>query len=141
MQELLKLCGFEEEEIKSELPRISRAFSILNISDEDIKRAQQRLKKYYDVELRGVRKIIRLCMLEMVNSMLAREEGKKKIIFQFMSPGFEMVGSALMSKSKDVLSAHHCWAFLAVAGCIFDKIVPVLEAAESRWLKSGTADG
>ncbi len=138
MLELLNLCGFNDAEAESQLPRVKKAFQRLNITDKDISNAKERLFKYYDIRLSGIRKIIRLCLLEVINSILAREEGKKKIIFQFMSPGMDAVGSVLMSKSKDVLSAHHSWAFLVVAGCIFDKLAPVLEAAESSWLKSGT---
>jgi hypothetical protein len=137
MNELLKLCGFETQEIEVELPRIQRAFDRLGITAEDIERGKQRLTRYYDVELEGVRKAFRLCMLELVNSVLAREEGKKKIIFGFMIPGFETLGSVFMSKSKEVLTAHHSWAFLLIFGCIFDKLVPVLEAAEKKWLKAG----
>ena len=137
MIELLKLCGFEAEEAESELPRIERAFSKLGITGEDIERGKQRLTKYYDIELRGVRKVLRLCVLELVNAVLAREEGKTKILTGFMAPGFETIGSAVISKSKEVFSAHHSWAFQLVIGCIFDKTVPVLEAAEEKWLKAG----
>jgi benzoyl-CoA reductase/2-hydroxyglutaryl-CoA dehydratase subunit BcrC/BadD/HgdB len=137
MIELLKFCGFTAHDIKTELPRVERAFEKLNLTAVDIERGKQRLTKYYDVKLEGVRKAFRLCVLELVNSVLAREEGKKKIIFGFMMPGFETIGSALMSKSKEVFAAHHSWAFLLVIGCIFDKLVPILEAAEKKWLKAG----
>jgi hypothetical protein len=137
MIEFLKLCGFTAQEIDAELPRVERAFEKLGITTEDIELGKQRLTKYYNVELEGVRKALRLLMLEMVNSVLAREEGKKKIISGFMIPGFETIGTALMSKSGDVFTAHHSWSFLFVVGCIFDKLVPILEAAEKKWLKAG----
>jgi len=137
MIELLKLCGFEEREIESELPRVEKAFHRLGITAEDIELGKQRLTKYYDVELQGIRKAFRLCVREVIDSVLAREEGKKKIIFGFMIPGFETIGPVLMSKSKEVYAAHYSWAFLLVFGCIFDKMVPVLEAAEKKWLKAG----
>jgi hypothetical protein len=137
MIEFLKLCGFAPQEMDTELPRVERAFEKLGITAGDIELAKQRLNTYYNVELEGVRKAIRLLVLEMVNSILAREEGKKHIIFGFMIPGFESIGSAFMSKSKDVFYAHHSWAFLFVVGCIFGKLVPILEAAEKKWLKAG----
>lgn len=137
MLELLELCGFEAAEAKKELPRIEKAFNKLGITLEDIETGKRRLNKYYDVKLKGVRKIFRLCILELVGSVLAREDGKKKVIFGLMSPGFETIGSVLVSNFKDVFTSHLSWAYLVVAGCIFDKIKPVLEAAESRWLKAG----
>ncbi len=137
MIELLKLCGFTAHDINVELPRVEKAFNKLGIIEEDIERGKQRLTRYYDTELEGVRKAFRLCVLELVNSVLAREEGKEKIIFGFMIPGFETIGTALVSKSKEVFAAHHSWAFLLVVGCIFGKLVPILEAAEKKWLKAG----
>ena len=38
--ELLKLCGFEDEEIKNERPRIDKAFQKVEIGPEDMKPAE-----------------------------------------------------------------------------------------------------
>jgi benzoyl-CoA reductase/2-hydroxyglutaryl-CoA dehydratase subunit BcrC/BadD/HgdB len=139
MMELLRLCGYEEKEIESDLPRVEKAFNKLGITAEDIERAKQRLNKYYDIELKGVRKILRLCMQELVNWTLAKEEGKTKFIYGFMVTGFfDAVGSALVSKSKEVYVGNLCPLFQLILGSIFGKIVPILEAAEQRWLKAGT---
>ncbi|MGD9143496.1 MAG: 2-hydroxyacyl-CoA dehydratase family protein [Dehalococcoidia bacterium] len=137
MKEFLELCGFTSDEIAAELPRVEKAFEIAGLTGDDIETARQRLTGYYDMELKGVRKAFRLCILEMVNTILAREEGKKKIIFGFMIPGFETIGQVLMSKSSDVYTSHLSWSFLIVMGCIFGKFEPVLEAAEKKWLKAG----
>ncbi|MFC2070775.1 2-hydroxyacyl-CoA dehydratase [Chloroflexota bacterium] len=137
MNELLKLCGYREQELESELPRVEKAFNKLGITDEDIVQGKQRLTKYFDTELKGIRKGLRLCVREFVNSVLAREDGKKKVLTGFMAPGFDVIGSAAVSHSKEVFSAHQSWAILLVVGRIFDKMVPVLEAAEKEWLKAG----
>lgn len=137
MIELLKLCGFSEQEIDSDLSRVEKVFNKLEIESEDIERAKKRLTKYYDIELEGLRKVFRLCVREMVAAMLARDEGKKKVIYGFMMPGMELLGSALISKSSDVFSIHHSWAFHIVVGCIFGKIVPIIEEAEKKWLQAG----
>jgi benzoyl-CoA reductase/2-hydroxyglutaryl-CoA dehydratase subunit BcrC/BadD/HgdB len=137
MIELLKLCGFNEHEIESELPRVRKAFNKLGITVEDIERGKQRLTKYYDVELTGVRKALRLIVRELVNALLARDEGVKKVIYGFMAPGFDLLSSALVTKSRDVCSIYHSWAFQIVVGCIFGKIEPILEEAERKWLKAG----
>ncbi|MDB9823189.1 2-hydroxyacyl-CoA dehydratase family protein [Deltaproteobacteria bacterium] len=137
MIKLLEMCGFEADEMEEELPRIKKTFGKLGITAGDIERGKQRLTSYYDMELKGIRKILRLCFLELVGSVLAREEGKKKILFGFMAPGFELIGSVLVSKSRELFSAHQCWAALIVIGGIFDKLIPAFEAAESLWLKAG----
>jgi benzoyl-CoA reductase/2-hydroxyglutaryl-CoA dehydratase subunit BcrC/BadD/HgdB len=137
MIELLTLCGFEEQEIELELPRIEKAFNKLGINTEDIERGKQRLRKYYDIELKGIRKVFRLCIRELVNVMLVREESEKKVIYGFMAPGIDLICSALMSKPNNVMAISQCWALQIVHGCIFGKIVTVLEDAEKKWLKAG----
>jgi len=137
MKELLKLCGFEEGEIETELPRIEKAFNNLGVNNDDIERGKQRLNTYYDMELKGLRKVFRLCVKELVNAILVREEGKKKVIYGFMAPGIDLLGSSLVTHSSNVFSTHHSWAFHIIVGCVLGKIVPVMEEAEKKWLKAG----
>jgi hypothetical protein len=135
MQELLELCGIERDEFPSLLPRIERAFNKLNITPEDIVNGKQRLNKYYDISLKSIRQILRLCVLEFVNYLLAKEDGKT-VITGIMSPSMEPIGSVLKIQSNQVMYTQQN-TFFVVFGCIFDKLVPILEAAESKWLKSG----
>jgi hypothetical protein len=137
MIELLKRCGFEADEIQSELPRVKKAFNKLGITVEDVERGKQRLDQYFDMRLQGVRKAFGFFMRDVVNMILAREDGKKKILYGFMSPGFGTLGSALFSKSEEIYVAILPGSFQFVLGFIFDKIVPILEAAEHQWLKAG----
>ena len=137
MIELLKLCGYEANEIETELPRVKKVFDRLGIIVEDIERGKKRLAKYFDMNLVGVRKVFGLCMKDVINTVLAREEGKKKILYGFMSPGFEILGSAVATKSKEVYAAMLPMSFHFVLGQIFSKTVPILEAAEHLWVKAG----
>jgi benzoyl-CoA reductase/2-hydroxyglutaryl-CoA dehydratase subunit BcrC/BadD/HgdB len=137
MIELLKLCGFADSEIEVELPRVQAVLNRFGVTGEDIERGKQRLSKYFDLELPGVRQAIGLCMKELVNMVLAREDGKQKVICGFMAPGFEILGSALLSKSTEVAVANLATALQFIIGCVFDKLVPILETAERKWLKSG----
>jgi len=139
MIELLKLCGFEKPDLESELPRVKKAFGRLGITAEDIERGKQRLTEYFDMELKGVRKLWGMCVRQIVNLSLAREEGKKKLIYWGMSPGMEIIGSALATKSKEVYAADPERIFNVIFGILFGKLVPILEAAEGKWLKGGTA--
>ena len=137
MIELLELCGYEGPEIQQELPRVKKAFDKTGIDAADIENGKQRLRLYYDLELRGIRRVIRLCVKEFVDSVLVREEGRTKVIYGFMAPDFDIIGTAAMSVSREVYAIHHFWAFMFVFGHIFDKMVTVFEAAEKSWLKSG----
>jgi benzoyl-CoA reductase/2-hydroxyglutaryl-CoA dehydratase subunit BcrC/BadD/HgdB len=137
MIELLKICGFADSEIEVQLPRVAATLSRFGITTADIERGKQRLNRYYDLELPGVRQAVGLCIKDLTNMVLARDEGKQKVIYGFMAPGFEIFGSALLSKSSAVHVASLFPSLHFVIGCVFDKIVPILEAAERKWLKSG----
>jgi benzoyl-CoA reductase/2-hydroxyglutaryl-CoA dehydratase subunit BcrC/BadD/HgdB len=137
MLDLLALCGYEANEMEMELPRVRKAFTKLGITNEDIEIGKKRLTTYFDIELKGVRKLFGVFVRELVNITLAKEEGKKKIIHGCMAPNFEVIGSALRSHSKDVFVLVPNPPFMVVFGFIFDKFVPILEAAEKQWLKSG----
>ena len=137
MLEMLTLCGYEDHEMDKEFPRVQKAFTKLGITDEDIARGRQRLATYYDMDLKGVRKIIGLFVKELVNITLAKEEGKKKIIHGCMAPTFEVFGSALASNADDVCAMAPNPLFMVVFGGVFGKFVPILEAAERLWMKGG----
>jgi benzoyl-CoA reductase/2-hydroxyglutaryl-CoA dehydratase subunit BcrC/BadD/HgdB len=137
MIELLRLCGFEAQEIESELPRVEKAFDRLGITAEDIERGKQRLTNYYDIELKGVRKIFGVWVRELVNLMLARDEGKKKIIYPAVFQGCPELAAAAVYASDDVYAVIPDALFQVVLGSIFDKLHLIFEAAEKRWLKAG----
>jgi benzoyl-CoA reductase/2-hydroxyglutaryl-CoA dehydratase subunit BcrC/BadD/HgdB len=137
MRELLALCGYEAHEMETELPRVRKAFAKLGITAEDILPGKQRLAAYFDMELKGVKKLFGLFLRDLVNITLAKEEGKKKVIHGCMAPAFDVIGSALTSNSRDVCVVVPNPPFMVVFGFIFDKFVPILEAAEKQWLKSG----
>jgi hypothetical protein len=139
MIELLELCGYGSRDIESELPRLERAFKILGIDGADIERGKKRLKTYYDMDLESIKKGVGLCVRSVMDLVLAREDGKKKIIYFFMASGMEIIGSALTSKSEDIYMANLNGPVQFIMGGVFDKMVPVLEASERRWLKAGKA--
>jgi benzoyl-CoA reductase/2-hydroxyglutaryl-CoA dehydratase subunit BcrC/BadD/HgdB len=137
MIELLKLCGFKEQEIKLELPRAEKAFNKAGITAPDITLGKERINKYFDLELQGIRKTLRLLMLEFIEGILARDEGKKRIIGGFMAAKIADIGTALRSESRDIFAVNHSIIFMTIMGSIFDKMSPVLESAEQKWLKAG----
>ena len=68
--ELLKLCGFEDSEINKEKPRIDRVFQRLELGPEDMKRADEWVRQNHDVELLGVRKLLRAWIMELLDLVL-----------------------------------------------------------------------
>jgi hypothetical protein len=137
MREFLTLCGYDEAELPVELPRAEKAFAALGLGQADIDRARARVHKYYDVELLGVRKILRVFVRDFVNIVLLRDEGREKLGYSFMAPGTETLGSAVMCNGGDVGWMNSGWTYLVVLGCMFDRLTPALEAAEKLWLKTG----
>ncbi len=135
--EFLNLCGFEPEEIEKEMPRIDKAFSILEISDEDVGRAKAKIQKYLDIELNGVRKVLGIWLKELVDMVLAKEEGKK-IIYVSYPPIPQMV-AALALTSEDIYCASPDIVVSNTLNLMFDKIIPILETAEKNGLSPGIA--
>jgi len=137
MIEFLRMCAYEEKEIESEIPRVQKAFNRLGITREDTKHAMERLAIYYDMDLRGVRKLFGIFLKDLVNIVLMRDEGRKKIIHACMAPGSEILGSAIMSRSDDIGLINPNFTFMVIMGCVFGKFVPILQAAERQWLRRG----
>lgn len=134
--ELLRLCGFEDSEIKKEEPRIDKAFQKLELGPEDMKAAESWVRKNHDVELTGVRKLLGAWLKELVDLVLAKDEGKKVIYYGFPSiagPGMAIKAAApeeVYCSCPDVVLCH-------TLGQIFNKLTPILEAGEENGLPPG----
>ena len=135
--EFLSLCGFEPEEMKKESPRIEKAFDILEIDNDDIEHAKAKIERYIDIELSGMRKILGLWLKELVDMVLAKEEGKK-VIYVSYPPIPQIVAAAAMTPD-DIYCASPDIVLSNTLNLIFDKINPVLETAEKNGLAPGIA--
>ena len=126
--DLLKLCGYELQDIENERPRMEKAFKRLEFTPEDFKKAEQRVKHYYDVELLSVRKMLGIWLRSLIDLVLAKEEGKK-VVYTSMPPYFHILnGLTIVSEDIYVTSPDITLAY-AVGG-IFGKLLPYLEEAE-----------
>ena len=126
--ELLKLCGYEIQDIESERPRLEKAFKKLEFTPEDFKKAEQRVKRYYDVELLSIRKMLGIWFKSLIDLVLAKEDGKK-VVYTSMPPYFHILnGLTIVSEDVYVTSPDITLAY-AVGG-IFGKLLPYLEEAE-----------
>ena len=81
--DLLKLCGFEPEEIKNEAPRIEKAFHILGIDSADADRSAEHIRRYEDAGLTGYRMMRGVGVRELTNLVLAREERLVNLCFNY----------------------------------------------------------
>ena len=136
-KELLKLCGFEDEEINEQKQRIDKAFQKLELVSETMDEAADWVRQNHDVQLLGVRKLLRIWINELIDLVLAKDEGKKVVYFGF--PTIAGPASAIAASSNEI----HCVCPDAVLchtmGQIFNKLTPILEAGEQNGLPAGHA--
>jgi hypothetical protein len=135
--ELLRLCGFDESEIASEKYRVQKAFRKIGLGVEDIKTAEDHVKRNHSIDLIGVQKLLGAWLKEMIDLILAKEEGKKVAYYGFptiMGPGMSIALSSeeIYCSCPDVVLCHSL-------GHIFNKLTPVLEAGEKNGLPPGHA--
>jgi benzoyl-CoA reductase/2-hydroxyglutaryl-CoA dehydratase subunit BcrC/BadD/HgdB len=135
--ELLKLCGFEDEEIEKERPRIEKAFEKLEFTPEDIYKAEKRVKQYFSVELSSIRKMLGLWIQCLIDLVLAKEE-REKIIYCAMPP-FASLMNAMAMVSEDIYVSPPDIVLSQTVGGIFDKLNPIMEAAEGDLLPANGA--
>ena len=135
--ELLKLCGFEDNEINEERLRIEKAFERLGIGPEDMDTADQWVRHNHDVTLRGVRKLLGAWLKELIDVVLAKDEGKKVVYFGF--PAIPGPGLILSVSSDKVLVTAPDMVLDHTMGQIFNKLTPILEAGEANGLPPGHA--
>lgn len=136
---LLRLCGFEEDEIREEKPRIDKAFHKLELGPEDMKTAEDWVTQNHDVGLLGVRKLLRAWLHELFDLVLARDEGKKIFYYGFpnilgsgrtIKTASELTGIELYCACPDVILCH-------TLGQIFNKLTLIIEAGEKNGLPPG----
>ena len=135
--ELLKLCGFEVEEINQERARLEKVFQKLELGPADMKTAEVWVKENHDVDLMGVRKILRLWLKELLDLVLARDEGRKLVYYGF--PTVAGPAGAIAAASDEVLCTCPDAVLCHTLGQIFNKINSVLEAGEANGLPPGHA--
>lgn len=134
--ELLKLCGFEEEDINKDGVRFGKVLEKLGLSPADTKIAEEWVTRNHDTKLTGVRKLLKCWLLELMDSILAKDEGKRLIYFGF--PPLMGLPTAIATASKGkVYCACPDFVLINTLGNIFNKLSPVLEAGEQNGLPPG----
>jgi len=135
--ELLRLCGFEDEEINQERPRIEKAFQKLGIGPDDMEPTESWVRQNHDVELVGMRKILGLWLKELIDLVLAKDEGKKLVYYGF--PTISGPAMAIAAASEEIYCTCPDVVLCYSLGQIFNKLTPILEAGEENGLPPGHA--
>ncbi len=95
------------------------------------------VRQNHDVSLVGVRKLLGAWLKELIDLVLAREEGKKIVYYGF--PAILGPGLMLSASSKDVFVSAPDMVLDHTMGQIFNKLKPILEAGEANGLPPGHA--
>ena len=136
--ELLKLCGWDDDEINKERPRIDKVFQKLELGPEDMKRADSWVRQNHEVKLEGVRKLLRAWLKELIDLVLAKDEGKKVVYYGF--PSIQGPGMAIKAAApEEIYCACPDTILCHTLGQIFNKLTPILEAGEENGLPPGHA--
>lgn len=133
--ELLRICAFETEEIDRERPRIEQAFQKLDLGHEDIRRAEGWVRQNHDIELLGVRKLLGIWLKELIDLVLAKDEGKKVVYYGF--PTIAGPAAAIAAASDEIYCVCPDAVLCYTMGQIFNKLTPILEAGEENGLPPG----
>lgn len=135
---LLKLCGWEDEQISREKGRLDEAFRLLDLGPEEMRVAEARVHEGYDVDLMGVRKALGVWIGGMVDVVLSKREGKKLVYYSF--PPLGGLSGVISTIGKgDILCVCPEFILDIALGAIFNRIDPILESGEQKALPPGRA--
>jgi hypothetical protein len=138
-EHLLRLAGFEEDEMAKYLPEWRRASEKLRLTEEDIKYAVDKwIPMHFDLSLKGVRMSIGGCLREAIDLMKADEYKKNgyKLVYGTFPSGFQYF-NALKLAAPDKIHISVPEAFIAfMLQMLFHKLDPYMVEAE----KGGISD-
>jgi benzoyl-CoA reductase/2-hydroxyglutaryl-CoA dehydratase subunit BcrC/BadD/HgdB len=137
-EDLLKLCGWEAEQIDGERPRIEAAFGILGLGPEDMALAEARVREGYDVRLMGVRRALGVWIGGLIDVVLCKREGKKAVYYSFPPLG-GLSGRISAIGKGEILCVCPEFILDIALGAIFDRIDPIMETGEEKALPAGAA--
>ncbi len=133
----LILCGYEQKEIEEQRLRLEKAFDKLKFTPDDFIRAEEQVRKYFDIELMGIRKMIGLWLQSLIDVALAKEEGKKLVYT--MLPPLVLIQNAMAMASKDVYVTAPDILINYMYGTFFNKLTHIMEVAEADLMPIASA--
>jgi len=138
--ELLKLAGFEGSELDAFLPDWLMAVEKVGLTDDDIEyAATEYIPKNWDVQYRGVRKMIGAYFREMVEAAKTTQykaEGKK-IIYGILPAVATIYNAMKVSAGDDLYVSFPDLMLVTILNGFFDKADPFLYEAEEKGFTYG----
>jgi len=134
--DLFRLCGFEDDEMGKERLRVEKVLTKLELGPAEMRTARDWVRQNHDVSLVGVRKLLGAWLKELIDLVLAKDEGKKVVYFSF--PSIQGPGMAIKAADPEgIYCACPDMVLCHTMGQIFNKLIPILEAGEENGLPPG----
>jgi hypothetical protein len=95
---MLKICGFDDDEIAEQGPRIEKVCRKIGIGPQDMDRVEGRVQSRVDIGFVGVKKLLRAWILELSDLVLAKDEGKTVVYYGY--PSIQGPGMAIKAASN-----------------------------------------
>jgi hypothetical protein len=139
---LFTICGYTEEEIEKQRPRIETFLERMQVNNEAaIAHAEKTVTGSYDVDMVSVQKFLWVLMNSCVDAVLARDEHERVINCNWPFP----VQMTLAMMDAANAAGDKAWVgmpvqiFWMVGGTIFDILTPILERGELIGQPAGKA--
>ena len=134
-RELFKLCGYSEEEMEREAPRIEKAFDKAGITPADVDRALDRLHRYFWIQSAGVRKVWGIWMKQFIDLALCREEYDKVVFYTY--PLEPRMGTSI-NLAGNYYAATPEFVNMFILGLLFGISDSYFDLAEKNGMTPGT---
>jgi Benzoyl-CoA reductase/2-hydroxyglutaryl-CoA dehydratase subunit, BcrC/BadD/HgdB len=132
-RKLLEIAGFEGDELEAFLPGWMESVEIIGMTDEDIRYSvEEYIPKNWDIQFRGVRKMIGAYLREMVeitNTKKYKAEGKK-IIYGILPAVCQPYSALKNAAGEDAYVSFPDLMLVTILNGFFDKADPYLRYAE-----------
>ncbi|MBW1769112.1 MAG: 2-hydroxyacyl-CoA dehydratase [Deltaproteobacteria bacterium] len=140
--DLFKMCGFSPEDLDTQRSRIEKVLARIGVTTEaDIRHAEETIRRNFEVDLEGVRDLLWVYMMEFLDVVLAKEEGKVFINAGFPNPVPFLMAAKLAAEEagKKVYIGCATQICYMMLGPVFGKINDLLETGENLGMPAGRA--
>lgn len=139
---LFKMCGWSDEEINANRNRIEYMLEKIDCADEkNLKHAEEHVSSCFDLTIPGVPQLLRVYLLEFVDSVNIRNEYDHYVAVNYpVPPGLALGFNYAQARTgKRVAVKSTTQNAIMVLGMIFDKYTRVLETGELIGQAAGKA--
>lgn len=139
-ENFLRLVGFEEDEMSRYVPDWRKASEKFGLTEEDIKFATEEfIPANYDIELKGVRKLIGAYIKETIELAKSSEYKQKgaKIVYGILLAITHYYSALKLAAPDKIYVCFPDILLVTVLQCFFHKINPYLEGAEQAGIPYG----